>query len=191
MDDLVFLEDGVFEGKPCKLPVAPYLLLLHLSQPGTTGAVEKLRVALARHPAEKVERDISRIFAEPEWRLQLLACVAMSAGFHTEPAMLALWGRLRAGSWAAPQLAATAAYLDDGFADSAKALIGDPRTDARSVVGLAALLQSEHSITIDDDSSMAQALHEARARHNADTGRMALKWLAGLRRTLGAEVRSP
>jgi hypothetical protein len=185
MDDLIFLEDGVFEGKPCKLPVAPYLLFLHLSQPNTADAVKRLRAALVRHPADIVERDICRVFSHHEWRLHLLACMAMADGFHTEPAMDALWDRLRQRSWASPQLAATATYLDKSFIDKAKAVIADPATEAKSVMALAALLQSEHAITI-EDTPLAQAVRDAKTRDSDDAGRLALKWLAGLRRTLTA-----
>jgi hypothetical protein len=186
VDKTVFFEDGLFEDKPCRLPVAPYLLFLHLSHEGAAEAVLKLRDALARHPAPLVERDIRYVLSQPHWRLHLMACMAMAAGFRTEGSSLALWESIRTGSWASAQLAATAAYLDKAFVDKAKAVVVDARSPAKSVVGLAALLQDAFSIDIGSDYRLAQAVQEAKLRDDADSGRYSLRWLTGLRRILGA-----
>ncbi|MCB9846760.1 MAG: hypothetical protein H6811_12340 [Phycisphaeraceae bacterium] len=82
-------------------------------------AVREIEHAL-RHP--EAPRAIRALLAQDDWRAHLVAATAIVLAEDASPWLDALWSRIRAGSWASPQLLASAAQVDPDFASHAAAL---------------------------------------------------------------------
>jgi hypothetical protein len=181
----IFFEDGESEGRACRIPKLNYLLLLSLRDPDIPGKIEKFRLELAQYPLEDLERDIGRLYAARNWRLHLIACVAVASGFATENTMDALWKCLSQGSWASPQLAATAAFVDLEFVSKASSLIADDRTYYKSIVALADILEKEFDVVLPEGSAAGANLVEALTIDSDGSGKRAVGWLTHLRGAVG------
>jgi tetrahydromethanopterin S-methyltransferase subunit G len=183
----IFFADGEFDGQPRRVCKVKYLLALSLRGPDVPDEVEKLRAELAQHPLEQIERDIGRLYAVRNWRAHLVACLALAAGYVTEGSIRALWQCLHHGSWASPQLAATAAFVDPAFTSNAPPLLADHGTYYKSIVALAGVLHGEFRITLPEGSPAVKNLAEALTIDRDNTQALALNWLASLRNSFGPE----
>lgn len=65
-------------------------------------------------------QDIGRLLDERDWRLHLVAAVALSAIGYDCTAFNKLWSAFDAGSWVTPQLAVVASLRDPDFSDRAR-----------------------------------------------------------------------
>src|SRR6478752_3662410 len=97
----------------------PYLELLHLPSARPVFAL----VQDAVEASGDADAEIFALFGERNWRCHLVAAAALLATGANPGRVDALWGTLQAGSWVAPQLAATAWLLDESFETRARALI--------------------------------------------------------------------
>jgi hypothetical protein len=186
----IFFTDGEFEGRPCRVRKINYLATLSLRGPEVAKEVEKLRVELTLHPLGLLESDIGRLYAARNWRVHLMACVAVAAGFATESTIRALWGCLSLGSWVSPQLASTAAFIDTDFAEKASSLVADHGTYYKSTVALSAILAEEFKVVPLEGSAAERNVIEASEIDSDNSGGIALGWLANLRNTFGSVYES-
>lgn len=181
----IFFADGEFEGRPSRICKVKYLVALSLRGPEVSEEIEKLRAELAQYPLEHVERDIGRLYTARNWRAHLVACLALAAGYATESSTRFLWQCLHQGSWASPQLASTAAFIDPSFVSNALPLLADHGTYYKSIVALAGILKGECHTTPSERSPAAQNLVEALAIDRDNSAERAQNWLANLRHTCG------
>jgi hypothetical protein len=186
----LFFSDGEFEGRPHRVSRANYLAFLSLRGAEIAVEVEKLRAELSQHSREDMERDISRLLRASNWRFHNIACVALAAVNPTAGAVEALWQRVLLGSWTSPQLVATAAYVDSSFKERAGVAVASRDTYFKSIVPLAAVLQSEFG-TVPSEGSPAHALLlEAQGLDRDRSGDIAVSWLANLRAAFDLTGRS-
>lgn len=181
----IFFTDGEFEGRPCRVSKTNYLATLSLRGPEISEEVEKLRLELSRHSLEQLEEDIGRLYAARNWRVHLMACVALAVGFATESTIQALWRCVTLGSWVSPQLVATAAFVDPDFSSKAAVLVADHNTYYKSIVALADILAKEFAVIPSEGSVARQNVVEALTIDRDNSGELALGWLANLRKAFG------
>ena len=137
--------------------------------------MDKIRSFLADQPGAQLETDIVHLLGSLNWRYHNIACIALAAGFTSPRTIEALWQRILAGSWTAPQLVATAAYIDAGFQERAADALARHATYYKSLVALAALVAGSDS----------DIVAEAKAVDRDDSGAIAIGWLHNLRQALG------
>lgn len=102
--------------------VSPYLSRLSLYPQGDSRvAVLAVRRAVAESPAPTSE--IVALLADSDWRPQLIGAGAILTGVRDSETLHALWEALDHGSWASPQLAATAFICDPAFERHARSRI--------------------------------------------------------------------
>ncbi|SFL21036.1 hypothetical protein [Lysobacter sp. cf310] len=136
----LFFQDSEFEGKACRLSVANYLAFMSLRGPQAQAEIDKLRRAIAEPTQAHLERDLALLLRARDWRFHNIACVAIACRRVSDPVLSELWRCIRAGSWASPQLCATAAHVDPDFQEKAASLLEDRATYYKSISALAALL---------------------------------------------------
>jgi hypothetical protein len=101
------------------LPVPAYLCLLNLGhEQHALAALGRVREAMA---AEDAAAWVEGLLAGPNWRPHLVAAVAYLADGDARLDREALWRRLEAGSWVAPQLTAAAFFSDAAFSARCRA----------------------------------------------------------------------
>jgi hypothetical protein len=181
----VFFADAEFEGRPTRKSLANYLAFLSLRGPEIGAEIEKLRSLFSGHRVEVLEHDVICLLMARNWRLHNIACVFLAAGFVTERSLGALWQCIHAGSWASPQLVATAAYIDRDFEQKARHLLTQHSTYFKSIVPLAEILRAEHGSVWLEDTSASINLREAQEIDRDNSGAIGLGWLANLRVVLG------
>jgi hypothetical protein len=97
--------------RPEGSPVPLYLELLSLSPgQGSELALYSIRVAIDQSPNVGVE--IAALFAEVNWRPQLVGAVALLAGAGGDQTLSALWDAFDSGSWVSPQLVVLQGRID-------------------------------------------------------------------------------
>lgn len=175
----LFFTDGEFDGRPHRVSRFNYLAFLSLTGSAAQQEVDKIRSFLGAQLGGQLETDIVHLLGSLNWRYHNIACIALAAGFTSPRTIEALWQRIRAGSWTAPQLVATAAYIDAGFQERAADALASHATYYKSLVALAALAAGSDS---DSDSDIVA---EAKAVDRDDSGAIAIGWLHNLRQALG------
>ncbi len=171
----LFFRDSEFEGKTCRLSVVNYLAFLSMRGVEIQEEVAKLRAALAEPTSSHLQRDIALLLRARNWRFHNIACVAIACTGASEKLLIELWNCIRAGSWTAPQLAATAAYIDPEFHQRAVPLIEDSSTYYKSIVALANLL-SERTDRLSFSKAAQANLYEASSIDRDNSGNIAVGW---------------
>jgi len=175
----LFFNDSEFEGKKCKLSIANYLAFLSMRGAEVQDEIAIIRTALAEPSKAHLEHDISRLLLARNWRFHNIACVAIACTGASEYLLSELWRCIKAGSWSAPQLAATAAYIDTDFQRKATELIEDHSTYYKSIVALAGLLSEGTEVTALTKISHAN-IDEAATIDRDNSGSIAIRWRKNL-----------
>lgn len=181
----VFFTDGELEGRPYRASRANYLAFLSLRGSEVAGEIEKLRALFAEHSVALLEQDVICLLTARNWRFHNIASVVLAAGFVTDRSLASLWECIHSGSWTAPQLVATAAYVDSGYEQKARQLLTDHATYFKSIVPLAEVLLADRGWTTLEDAVALANLQEARAIDRDNSGAISLGWLANLRGAFG------
>ncbi|HUS63040.1 MAG TPA: hypothetical protein VMZ28_00810 [Kofleriaceae bacterium] len=102
-------------------PEPRHLVILHLPSTPSINPFDDVRAALAASPAP--DGELLALFSARDHRCHLVAAGALLADGVNAARLTALWDALSAGTWAAPQLAATAYLLEPRFEARARATI--------------------------------------------------------------------
>lgn len=175
----LFFQDSEFEGKACRLGVANYLAFMSLRGPQAQAEIGKLRNALTEPTQAHLERDLSLLLRARDWRFHNIACVAIACRRVSDQVLSELWRCIRAGSWASPQLCATAAHVDPGFQEKAVSLLEDHATYYKSISALAALLAETAPHAALSQTALAN-IDEAAAIDLGGSGVIAGRWRRSL-----------
>lgn len=98
-----------------------YSSLLHLTPPCAQEAVSA--VVKCCQASDNPYREIVALLDQLNWRLQIVAAVALSALKYEDTSMTSLWAAFDLGSWVIPQLAVTAYLRDPDFLGHARVRI--------------------------------------------------------------------
>jgi hypothetical protein len=94
-----------------------YLTLLNLP-PAASSAVLSISNLIGQNPNH--QEDVLALLRAPDWRLHLIAAVAVLLSPVRDALYPALWDAVDSGSWVSPQLAVVLAICDPEFVDGAK-----------------------------------------------------------------------
>jgi hypothetical protein len=111
-----------------------YLELLHMQGQAAQIVIDRTERAVA---AEAPQRWVDRLLADRDWRPHLVACAAFLVDRKGVLDPKPLWTAIDAGSWAVPQLAVTALFVDPGFSEAARARVESLRLASAGLVGAA------------------------------------------------------
>jgi hypothetical protein len=186
----LFFVDSEFDGKTCRLPIANYLAFLSLRGEEIQQEIQRLRSALSQPSKAHLERDTATLLRARNWRGHNIACVAIACMGASPELLSELWSCIRQGSWTSPQLCATAAFIDPGFADHALLCIADRSSYYKSIVSLAALLEAVAPNANPLPESAKANIVEAKGidRDNAD--KIAVAWLRNLHEAFDGQVQN-
>lgn len=104
-------EFGIFE--PLFESTCGYLKLLHLGGDDSTKAVA-LVTDCCRQTGDPY-RDIRQLLADPNWRLHLVAAVAVIVSDYDSETTKCLWHCIDRGSWVTPQIGVALYLVDPDF----------------------------------------------------------------------------
>jgi hypothetical protein len=166
-------------------PEPRHLVILHL--PSTEDPFSDVRAALAQSPAP--DDELRALFAERDHRCHLVAAGALLADGVNPARLSALWDALAAGTWAAPQLAATAYLLEPRFEARARAAILAPTAWPKVVTSLGSLyrLLPSPRLTVLSRLSDPALVADGAGR---DGLRYAAEWMDKLMRAADATMKS-
>ncbi|MBB3061764.1 hypothetical protein [Microbulbifer rhizosphaerae] len=179
----IFFEDGEYEGRSVRVSKTNYLAFLSMRGNKVSEEIDKLIALLDGFPREQIELDLIHLFHAVNWRFHNIACAFVALGFHSQKVVAALWERIEAGSWVSPQLVATAYFIDENFEDRAIELFNSEATYYKSIVSIAAILDSQCEIETVSECSRAN-LEKAKEFDTDDSGNISLRWLGSLRETI-------
>lgn len=182
----LFFRESEFEGKSCQVSVANYLAFLSMRGPEIGEEVAKLKQALSQPRRAHLERDISLLLRARNWRFHNIACVAVACCGASDFLLGELWECLRKGSWTSPQLAATAAFVDQDFDKKAQELLADPGTYFKTIVALIALLEARPGATKGLPKTTLDNIAEAQQLDRDNSGSIATAWNGNLQAAFGA-----
>lgn len=125
-----------------------------------------------------------------DWRFHNIACVAIACRRVSGPVLSELWRCIRAGSWASPQLCATAAHVDPGFQEKAASLLEDRATYYKSISALAVLLAETAPRAMLSQTALAN-IEEAAAIDLGGSGVIAGRWHRSLAEAFSGAAMAP
>jgi len=127
MSDRIFgIFDNFWDGHPNHLP----FLDLYESQDDPEEwnlqlSLNKLESILTKNSLEDVIAGLNLLLKSDNWRPHLIACLVIlkSKVFQENGFKIALWERLKSGSWVSPQILVVLSIIDEDFEDKIRNII--------------------------------------------------------------------
>jgi len=176
------------------LKAPAYLVLMSLgSREGELGTAIGLCVSCMNEAGEGLASELREMLRD-HWRPQIVACTALLIGQATESDIAEVWDALDRGSWASPQLVATASVIDPDFEamlrtrlepQKEQSLVSPPRRrDYKMTAALVAMAKQIGADWVDEEMHEPPASDVVRQSDSEDGKRISVAWLRGMQAAL-------